>query len=164
MKDIKPIKRHPAIAALSRDHHTGLLLVWKIREGIKKSVEPERIKQYIIHSFEAELEPHFREEEEILFNKIETENKLRIVAEMDHAAIRGLIDEMNGNTLSSYEVLQTFADRLEKHIRFEERELFNFFQNHLSEDVLKEIASLLYKKKHEQNRLHWTDTFWERNS
>jgi len=41
MEKTNPIKRNEAIAELSRDHHFALLLVWKIREGLKKAVKPE---------------------------------------------------------------------------------------------------------------------------
>jgi iron-sulfur cluster repair protein YtfE (RIC family) len=164
MKDIKPIKRHSAIAELSRDHHSGLLLVWKIREGIKKSTEPNRIKLYIIHSFDSELEPHFKEEEELLFSKIAKENKLRLEAETDHTTIRQLINTIRIDTLSSYDLFEKFAECLEKHIRFEERILFNFIQESFSESDLSQIAHALSEKKQEQNIAPWQDAFWERRS
>lgn len=41
----QPIKRHPSLQPLSREHHYGLLLSWKIREGFKREVPPERIKK-----------------------------------------------------------------------------------------------------------------------
>ena len=37
----KPLKRHAGLVELSRDHHHGLLLSWKIRQGLKKEIEPE---------------------------------------------------------------------------------------------------------------------------
>lgn len=43
----KPIKRHTALKPLSREHHHGLLLSWKIREGLKRNIEIPRIKKYI---------------------------------------------------------------------------------------------------------------------
>ncbi len=36
---------------LSRDHPHGFLLSWKIRQGVKKEIEPERIKRYAGHFF-----------------------------------------------------------------------------------------------------------------
>ncbi|WP_241739476.1 hypothetical protein [Aestuariibaculum marinum] len=33
---MKPLKRHKALQPLSREHHYGLLLTWKIRTGFKK--------------------------------------------------------------------------------------------------------------------------------
>ena len=35
----KPIKRHKAIQPLSREHHQGLLLCWKIGKGFEKGIE-----------------------------------------------------------------------------------------------------------------------------
>ena len=41
-----PIKRSEFLKPISREHHHGLLLCWKIRAGLKKGIEPERIKLY----------------------------------------------------------------------------------------------------------------------
>ena len=48
MKDHAPIKRHQAIVSFSKDHHFGLLLVWKIRQGLNKAVSAERISNYVL--------------------------------------------------------------------------------------------------------------------
>ena len=66
MKSRIPLKRNAAIVELSKDHHFGLLLIWKTREGLKKSIEPERISRYVIHFFETELKGHFNEEEVVV--------------------------------------------------------------------------------------------------
>ncbi|HYK44172.1 MAG TPA: hypothetical protein VEV83_03330, partial [Parafilimonas sp.] len=87
MKSRTPIKRNAAIVELSKDHHFGLLLVWKTREGLKRSIEPERIGRYIIHFFETELKTHFKEEEELLFVEVPQDNKLRMQAEAEHKNI-----------------------------------------------------------------------------
>ncbi|CDF79955.1 hypothetical protein BN863_22430 [Formosa agariphila KMM 3901] len=36
MTDKKPLKRHKSLQPLSRDHHHGLLLAWKIRADLRK--------------------------------------------------------------------------------------------------------------------------------
>lgn len=41
------MKRHAALVQLSRDHHYGLLLCWKLKEGLKKEIEVERMSKYI---------------------------------------------------------------------------------------------------------------------
>ena len=51
MKNQAPIKRHQAIVSFSKDHHFGLLLVWKIRQGLKKSIDPVRISNYVLFFF-----------------------------------------------------------------------------------------------------------------
>src|ERR1700693_5601443 len=114
----KPIKRNAAIVEFSKDHHFALLLVWKIREGLRKLVEPERINRYIVHFFDTDLNYHFKDEEEILFNKLSTNNPLRIQAETEHKNVRQMIDELRNN-FGDRNLLKNFADTLEKHIRFE---------------------------------------------
>ena len=47
MQPTKPIKRNKSIQSISREHHHGLLLCWKIRQGMKKNIEPQRIKVYV---------------------------------------------------------------------------------------------------------------------
>ncbi|CAN5625420.1 hypothetical protein BH10BAC5_BH10BAC5_03190 [soil metagenome] len=155
----KPIKRSKAIVEFSRDHHFALLLVWKIREGLKKSIEPARIIRYVIHFYEVELISHFTEEENILFTKLPTDNPQRIKAETDHKNINQMIDELKKDTGDNI-LLVKFADTLEKHIRFEERDLFNYMQENIPEVVLNEIASLLRTREHEKDT-DWDDIFWE---
>ena len=63
----KPIKRHEAIKPYSREHHHGLLLCWKIREGLKHEVAIDRIKKYADFLWETQIEPHFKAEEKYIF-------------------------------------------------------------------------------------------------
>ena len=121
-----PIKRHEALVSFSRDHHNGLLLVWKIREGLKKNIEPSRIVDYVAFAFANDLEPHFLDEEKWLFPLLDKENPGRLKAESDHFNLRGLMDKLK--TEARTEWLTDFAGSLEEHIRFEERELFNEIQ------------------------------------
>ena len=67
MKDHAPIKRHQALVSFSKEHHFGLLLVWKIRQGLANAVSAERISRYVLFFFNEDLKFHFREEEELLF-------------------------------------------------------------------------------------------------
>ena len=159
MENRKPIKRDAAIIELSKDHHFALLLIWKIREGLKKSIEPFRISRYVVHFFDTDLIQHFREEEEILFTKIPQENKLIQEAFQHHRDIKQLVDDMKKNP-GDRTLPEKFADRLEKHIRFEERELFNYIQETISESSLKEIGSSLSSRQHEPDGA-WNDIFWE---
>jgi len=159
MEGTKPLKRSAAIVEFSKDHHFALLLVWKIREGLKKSIEPSRISGYAIHFYDTDLVYHFKEEEDLLFNKLSSDNLQRLQAESDHKKIKQLIDELRERQ-EDKSLLEVFADTLEKHIRFEERELFNYLQQHISEKDLAEIASSIKPRAHETDAL-WEDLFWE---
>lgn len=142
MNKNKPIKRHPAIAVLSKDHHAALLLVWNIRRGLKNSVDPNFIGSYAIQFYEADLLTHFKDEEELLFVNLDASNLLRIQAEDEHKLIHALIAEMRKKP-DDKELLERFATTLESHIRFEERILFNHLQEIIPSVKLAEIASVL---------------------
>lgn len=157
MKQEKPIKRDPALISFSKDHHFALLLIWKIKEGLKRNIQPERISRYVINFFETDLQQHFKLEEELMFQKLPPDNKMRIRGENEHKYVYELIEQMQKQV--DKESLLHFADTLEKHIRFEERELFNFLQEKLSESELEEI-SRSHKMQHEPDDA-WNDTFWK---
>jgi len=72
-------------------------------------------------SFAQELAPHFRVEEEWLFPPLAAAGESRLVerALEDHARLRDLID-----SAPTIEIAIAFGERLHRHVRFEERELF----------------------------------------
>lgn len=158
----KPLKRHRFIIEYSKDHHYGLLLVWKIRQGLKKNIESHRIAGYINLFAEKELLPHFDEEEKFLLNLLSPNDALKIEAEKQHLELRQFLFEIMHEKVY-YTTLNNFADFLEKHIRFEEREFFP----HLQKTI--DLDTVFYSEKkpfHNQNEFDtlWTDNFWESNS
>lgn len=159
MKNQTPIKRHPAVISFSRDHHFGLLLGWKIRQGLNKAVDPERISNYVLYFFDKELEKHFSEEETLLFSQLPAANELRQRAEKDHAGLRQLIGAIRENKQNKTALLQ-LADDLDKHIRFEERELFGYLQNNLTEKAL-EAAGSRSANNSQAIDDQWQDVFWD---
>lgn len=158
MKATKPIKRNPILIEFSKDHHFGLLLVWKIRQGFKSKIEPERISRYLLFYFDNDLMRHFAEEEKLLFVKLDEHAELRKQAESDHALIYKLVEQIKQNNNDS-QLIKQFADKLEEHIRFEERGLFNYIQVCLSEDELTGIAKQFSRRDHDVDTL-WHDDFW----
>ncbi|MGZ8523557.1 MAG: hemerythrin domain-containing protein [Chitinophagaceae bacterium] len=158
MNDHVPIKRHQALVSFSKEHHFGLLLVWKIRQGLLKAVSAERIGKYVLFFFKEDLETHFREEEQLLFSKLPVTDTLRKRAEEEHKEIYSLVETIQGNSDES--LLRQFADILEKHIRFEERTLFNHLQTHISAGELKEISTRFSNAVDLDSK--WEDVFWIR--
>lgn len=155
-----PIKRHPAIVELSKDHHFGLLLSWKIRKGDELHVPVDRVIRYVIHEFETDLEHHFREEEELMFNKMPAGDTMRIRAEEEHKLIRSYIAQMKED--NSEKALNDFSKLLENHIRFEERELFNHIQETFSSEQLTEISDQIKIRRRPEKGM-WNDNFWMGN-
>ena len=161
MKDHTPIKRHQAIVSFSRDHHFGLLLVWKIRQGLKKNVNAQRISNYLLYFFQEDLEKHFKEEEEFLFSKLPVDDELRMQAEQDHQAIYKLVTAI-GENRSNTALLNQLADELEKHIRFEERKLFNHLQYLQSQIAVRDLEKIAkrFSNNGESINEKWEDAFW----
>ena len=154
----KPIKRHESIVQFSREHHFGLLLIWKIRQGLKANIEPKRIYDYVLFFFDEDLKAHFAEEERVLFPKLNDGDALKQQALSEHTKIYQLIADVKGNNFYP-ELLPMFADTLEKHIRFEERILFNYLQNKLSEDELVALANE-HPVRETNVDVNWDDHFW----
>lgn len=158
---VKPIKRNPALVEFSKDHHFGLLLVWKIRQGERMGIAPIRISNYVICTFDQDLAFHFADEEKYLFINLSPNDSLRLRAEEDHTKLRALIVQVKRNPYDRTRV-RDFADLLEVHIRFEERELFNRLQSLLPEEKLLKLLNEIPARPH----LHdtdWSDLFWVSN-
>src|SRR5690606_31501062 len=139
----KPIKRGKELVQLSRDHHGGLLLSWKIRTGFRKGIEEKRITDYILYFFEADLKEHFRQEEELVFCLIDKDDAMRIRAEKEHEEIYQMIKGIREKRPVEESRLQSFADFLEKHIRFEERELFPYIEENAAQEKLGEAGKII---------------------
>ncbi|MGH2928070.1 MAG: hemerythrin domain-containing protein, partial [Solirubrobacteraceae bacterium] len=60
------MKRHPAIAALSRDHHHALVVAQRLRRATDDDGSDARARETFLEYWRADGAQHFREEEEIL--------------------------------------------------------------------------------------------------
>ena len=102
----KPIKRNKHIVQLSKDHHFTLLFCWKIRTGVKLNVDMERIKKYVQYFWGNHIQPHFNEEETILFAPVKDAAVQKALDE--HAEIKKQIDK-GDMPLSSYTIIHRDA-------------------------------------------------------
>lgn len=152
----QPIKRSQALISLSREHHDGLLLVYKIRQGIKLRVEPERIASYCTWFWKHHLEQHFNNEERVLGPYIDNLGALKDQLFSEHSQIRQTVKELNN--APQYPNLENFGQLLNDHIRFEERVLFNEIEKSVAPEQLQEIASQLGAD--EKTSPVWEDEFW----
>ena len=135
MSTKKPIKRNENLKAISREHHHGLLLSWKIRAGFKKEVDPTRIKKYMDWFYTEHLLPHFEIEEKHIFSILGSENQLVKKALAEHRRLMRLFESEN-DLIKNIHLIE---EELESHIRFEERVLFNEIQVVATEEQLQLI-------------------------
>lgn len=154
-----PINRSPSFISYSIEHHFGLLLVWKIRQGIEKEVFAERIANYILYFFKADLRHHFKDEEHFLFTLLPVDHLLRLRAEHEHNKIFNLITSIQLDKQNESLILE-FAETLEKHIRFEERVLFNELQLIITKEEIEKIENRTAGHS-EEIEAKWEDPFWK---
>lgn len=134
------MKRITELRKLSEHHHHGLVLARKAIRAASGGNEAEvkRTWDHVLKKFEMDLEPHFRIEEEyitpVLERKGEQDFARRLLSE--HEQLRTFVSDEaqhNANALNRFGIL------LERHIRFEEREVFETVQRVFTHDELNAI-------------------------
>ena len=151
-----PIKRSKELAPFSREHHEGLLFIWKIRQGIRNQISPRRIAAYCHWFWESHLQQHMQQEEEVLTSILSKEHPMMQKMFDEHEAIRNQVAALN--ECISYRSLRRLAEIVEYHIRFEERQLFPLIEHVATTDPMKWLECQLrtgniYEKQ-------WEDNFW----
>jgi iron-sulfur cluster repair protein YtfE (RIC family) len=148
-----PIKRNEFLKPISREHHYGLLVSWKIRAGIKKEIDPIRIKTYLNWFYKNHLLAHFKIEEKYIFPILGNDHELVRKALSEHRSLIRLFK-------SEKEIVKNInliEEELESHIRFEERVLFNEIQEVATEEQLEQIKIHHTEEKFIDNT---SDAFW----
>lgn len=137
------MKRDPALAPLSREHHHELSLARTLRRAATAGPE-QRLAAgsgYVDHFFGPTVD-HFRHEEEIIFPAYarhvgSTPLLERILRE--HMELRGLALELRTQVTAGDaepETLEAIGTLLRDHVRLEERELFEEIQRVVPDDEL----------------------------
>lgn len=123
------MKRHAELQDLSREHHGALKLARDARRAAQSGQADaiQRQAQRIVAAFAMELEPHFCTEERglLVFLAAAGRNPLVQRTLAEHREMRALVADLRQPEAPT---LRRFADLLEAHVRFEERELFEAAQ------------------------------------
>ena len=138
------MKRHHALASLSRDHHHALVLAQRLKHANQSTATGAR--DAFLDYWRADGQRHFREEEEILLPCYagHGDPDLPIVARVltDHVRIRRLAHEIAAAS-PDIGVLHALGEQLGEHVRREERELFPLIEQALPEAELAQLVELL---------------------
>lgn len=124
------MKRSAPLLKLSREHHSALSLALHARRAAKQGSEAiSRMATDISRRFQEELKPHFDEEERDLLPVLQEAGELTLVAQtlaehVELARLVALLHQPDAQTLLA------FADLLNAHVRFEERQLFPRWQQY----------------------------------
>jgi iron-sulfur cluster repair protein YtfE (RIC family) len=96
---------------------------------------------------------HFADEEAVVFPVLGKDNELIQQALAEHAELKKLFSTAE----MDYEFLNYLQIALEKHIRFEERILFNEIQEVANAD---QLASIEKHNSSGEEKLDWEDEYW----
>ncbi|MEJ7736947.1 MAG: hemerythrin domain-containing protein [Chitinophagaceae bacterium] len=154
----KPIKRNKHIVKLSKDHHFTLLFCWKIRNGLKFEAVPERIVKYVKYFWQYHMQPHFAEEETILFSPIRSAEVQKALDE--HAQIAEQIKALDAAGDNAANQLLILADTVDNHVRYEERELFPHLEKVLTDEQLESIGKQIEEQHDPVLKDDFADEFW----
>ena len=143
------MKRHPALAHLSREHHGALILARLLQEDAPdyKGLPTDKNGKvtYALNFYHSELIKHFKEEEKVLKLVIGINAKLDSLVETifsEHRDLHVLFKYLNNHFVET-EYIDKLGKYLEIHIRKEERELFPLIQENCSEEMMGEIDKSL---------------------
>ena len=84
MNEVKPIKRSVQLQPLSREHHDGLLFVWKIKQGLENRTSSEKLKDYTGWYWRNHIKPHFFQEEKVLLPFIPEGHPMAVQLKKEH--------------------------------------------------------------------------------
>ena len=136
--------RDPSLVPLSRQHQHALALCVRIDRSLKSGApDLENWQPEIEEHFRQEIRFHFEAEESILFPAAERYGVLSgLVTELraEHNELRRHFALASARAMSGSD-LREFVDLLPKHIRKEERDLFEELQSLLTPDDLQGIGS-----------------------
>ena len=120
------MKRSEALTPLSREHHQALVTAVRLKKaGAVSEAELNTCWQWVMQQKQSFLD-HFREEENYFGDLLK--GSIREQFYSDH---RYLTEQLADEHLMGSEIL-TFAERLQRHVRFEEREMFPWLEEHCS--------------------------------
>ena len=156
------MKRHPALETLSFEHHDALVIALRLQKGLQKNADPQIMKEYALSVYQKHLTHHFHQEEQALLDALKSNPDVgpaleRMVAE--HQQFARLAQTMAENPQDLKAAIQEYADLLNAHVRFEERELFTLAEKHLSDAQLQEISAYLHREHAPINK-DWQPPFW----
>jgi hemerythrin-like domain-containing protein len=130
------MKRHPALAPLSRDHHHALVLAQRLRRAGAQDAA-DAAAAFLEHWMEEER-LHFRLEEEVLLPAYaaygDPDHPAIVRTLVDHVRIRRDVERLAGAV--DTDLLHEIGARLADHVRLEENELFPLVEQTLPEPAL----------------------------
>jgi hemerythrin-like domain-containing protein len=147
-----PLKRSRELRPLSSEHHQALLVAFQLKKGLAGHAEtagaPKDLPGLLALARRYEdalLHTHTRAEEELLGAYL-TADQLRRLKFEHQEMIRLVGVAKGGKPPDTRAALTAFADLLERHVRWEEQELFPRIEDQVEEPELVRVGAELEKR------------------
>jgi quercetin dioxygenase-like cupin family protein len=131
------MKRHRALIPLSHDHHHALVEARRLRRAAEQDDDPAQAAAAFVHFFRTSSVPHFRDEEERLFPLVDGVDEARplvVEALLDHQRLHSLVGALEaGHDVRA--TMRELGERLDAHVRLEERQLFPLIEQLVADDL-----------------------------
>ncbi len=161
------MKRSYALETLSWEHHNGLVLAFRLEQGIQHQVAFQELKKYLLHVWQTALQSHFTIEEIYLIVPDFPESIAPLVNRMlaDHQKLLTLVEQIKGLNKKTelLTVIEQFCETLKNHIRFEERELYPAIEKNLSKNRARTLGNKLHEL-HKPIDMSWPWEFWKQKN
>lgn len=139
------MKRHEALAPLSREHHSALILAQTMKKGAPAykglPTDTDGKINYAVDFYKTQLIEHFNKEEEV-FEKVKHVHKdidnLIVEITEEHKELKKIFTELE-TTSDKIDVLDEAGNMLELHVRKEERVLFPLIQKYCGDELLSQL-------------------------
>ncbi len=147
-----PTKRTRELRPLSSEHHQALLVAFQLKKAIAGHAESagapkdlDGLSALVRRFEESMLLAHLAVEEEVLGGHLAAADARRLRDE--HRQLRDLLVEARSARQAARRApLLAFADLLERHVRWEERELFGRCEEALSPEELAHLGHDLERR------------------
>jgi hemerythrin-like domain-containing protein len=139
---VSSVKRSDALAPLSRQHHQGLFAAMKLKRADAAGAAEAR--SAFVDFWEREGRDHFRVEEEVLLPAYarhgEHDHPAVVRVLVEHVDLRRRGEDVAAAADPDPVALNELGERLERHIRHEERVLFPLIEQALPQDEAARLA------------------------
>ena len=141
MNELNATRRNGALQPLSNEHQDGLVFVTRVRQGLRKRTNIERLRKYVSWYWKNHVRPHFFQEEKILVPLISSGHSMVTQLKSEHDFIRELTIAIDQDP--DPEDIKRLSAYIEAHIKWEEECFFPLLEKELSETELAIVAEKL---------------------
>jgi hemerythrin-like domain-containing protein len=146
------MRRSRQLKPLSSDHHHALLVAFQLKQALAGHAEsagaPRDLQGLValVRRFDEQvLHTHVRTEEDVLGAYLAPDDIRRLRTE--HAELVRLVGGTKGpGQAEQRAALSAFAELLDRHVRWEERELFPYAEGHVDDATLAVIGGELERR------------------